>query len=83
MYTKHAIDQVALWTDVQRTSLNEFWGHCTDDRTTVQLSQTALIINPNPGYVFRSTPMSKWIWVQEGSFLRCPLARGASSGDAC
>ena len=64
-------------------SLDEFWGYRIDGRTTVQESPTALIIDSNPGYVFRYTPMSKWIWVQEGSLLRCSYGQGVSLRDAC
>ena len=64
-------------------SLDKFMGHCTVGRTTVQQSPTALIIDSNLGYVFRSTPMSKWIWIQEGSLPRHSYAWGSSSGDAC
>ena len=69
--------------DIQRMSLNEFWGHCIDGRTAVQDSPTALIIDSDLGYFLRSTPMSEWIWVQEGSFPGHPDAQGASSKDAC
>ena len=54
-----------------------------NSRVTVQESPTALIIDSNLGYVFRSTAMSKWIWVQEGSFPRHSYAKEASSGDTC
>ena len=63
-------------------SLDEFWGHCIDGRATVQETPTVFIINSDPGYVLRSSPMSKWIGVQEGSFLRCLQTKEASSGDA-
>ena len=63
-------------------SLDGFGGYGIDGTTTVQVSQTALIIDSDPGNVLKSTPMSKWIWVQEGSFLRCPYTQAASSGNA-
>ena len=55
-------------------SLNELWGHCIDGRTIVQESSTGLIIDSNPGYVFGSTPMSEWVWVQEESLSQCLYA---------
>ena len=66
-----AVNQVTQRNDIQRTSLYEFRGYCIDGRPTVQESPAALTIDSDSGYVLRSTPMSRWIWVQEGNFLRC------------
>ena len=63
-------------------SLNKFWGHYIDGQAIIQESLTALIIKPDMGYVLKSTPLSKLIGFQEGSFLRHPQAQGALSGDA-
>ena len=63
-------------------SLNELLGHHIDGRDIIQKSPTALTINPDLGYVLRSTPLSKWIGVQEGDILRLLQAPEALSGDA-
>ena len=63
-------------------SLNEPWGHYIDGWATIQMSPTALTINLDPGYVFGSTPLSKWIGVKEGNFLEHLQALGASSKHA-
>ena len=63
-------------------SLNELWGQCIDGGATIQKSPTALPINPDPDYVLRSALPIKQIGIQEGNFLICLQALGASSGDA-
>ena len=49
---------------------DEFQGYWIDGAANVQEGPTALTIDFDPSYVLRSTPMSKWIWVQEGSYPR-------------
>ena len=80
IYTQSAVDQVTQRTNVQRTSLDEFWGHCINGRANVQESPTALTINSDLGFVLRSTPMSKWIRAQEGSLLKHPRLREPQPG---
>ena len=67
--------------EIQGMSLDELWGHCIGDRTIVQESPTALIINSNPGYVFMSTPMSEWVHILKDSLSWCLYAQDVSSGD--
>ena len=66
----------------KKTSLNKFWGHHIDGRATIHKSPTSLTIKPDLGYVLRSTPLSMWIKIQEGNFLRHLQTMGASSEDA-
>ena len=82
IYTQGAICQVTKGTNIQRTNVNKLWSHCIDDWANIQKSPAALPINPDPGCVLRSTIPSKWIRVQEGSFLRHLHALGALSADA-
>ena len=79
--TQSAVSQVTQGINVQRMSLNEPWGHHIDGWATIQKSPTALTINLDLGYVLGSTPLSKWIGVQEGNFLEYLQALGASSRD--
>ena len=82
IYTQGAIGQVVQGTAIQRTGLNEVWGHCIDGQATIQKSPTAHSINADLGYVLRPTPLSKQIRVQEGSFLGYLKDLGPSSRDA-
>ena len=67
IYLQSTIYQIAQGTHIQRTSFDESQSHCIDGGTTVQKSSTVLIIDLNPGYVFRPTPICEWVWVQERS----------------
>ena len=82
IYTQGDIGQVNQGTNIQRTNLNELWGHHIDGWATSQKNPTVPTINPDLGYILRPTSLSKWIGVQEGNFLRHPQAEGASCGDA-
>ena len=42
IYTQGAVGQVAQRTNVQRTSLDEFWGHCIDGGAIIHKISTAL-----------------------------------------
>ena len=59
----------------------ELWDHCIDSRTIVQESPAALIIDSTSSYVFRSTLVSEWVWIQKGSLLWCICAQGIWCGD--
>ena len=51
--------------------------------TFVQDSPTALSVYSYLGYVFRPTPVSKWVWVWERNLLWHFYAQCISSGNVC
>ena len=70
IYTQGTIQQVTQRTNIQRMNTDKFQGCWIDGGAIVPESPTALTIDFDLGYVLRSTPMRKWIWVSEGSFPR-------------